>query len=157
MGLAASGGGGGIGLFDIIILALLGYFGWKFYKRWRLQKETASFYGDVVSSRAETPYGPAPGASYGGAFQNVPGTYDDDLDRGLDQIRRIDPGFNEEAFKELVQDMFFRIQAGWMNRSLEGIENMLTAEMSGFFQSEFEQDEAARPEQPAGKYCRQKS
>jgi predicted lipid-binding transport protein (Tim44 family) len=133
-----AGGGGGIGLFDIIILALLGYFGWKFYKRWRMQKETTSFYGDVVSTRSDLPSGATSGVPFGGSFQNPPGgTYDDDLERGLDQIRRIDPSFNEESFKELVQDMFFRIQAGWMNRSLEGIENMLTAEMTGFFQSEF--------------------
>ena len=133
-GPGGSGGGGGIGLFDIIILALLGYFGWKFYKRWRMQqKGTTSFYGDVVSPRSEIPYG----AASGGSYQNPAGSYDDDLERGLDQIRRIDPSFNEESFKELMQDMFFRIQAGWMNRSLEGIENMLTAEMSGIFQSEF--------------------
>ena len=50
-------GGGGIGLFDIIILGLLLYFGYKFYKRWRLQKEGTSFYGDVVSPRIESPYG----------------------------------------------------------------------------------------------------
>lgn len=33
--------------------------------------------------------------------------------------------------------MFFRIQAGWMNRSLNGIEPMLTGEMSENFQNEF--------------------
>jgi len=112
---------------------LLGYFGWKFYKRWRMQQQTTSFYGDVVSPRSEIPSR----ATYGGSYQNPAGSYDDDLERGLDQIRRIDPSFNEESFKELMQDMFFRIQAGWMNRSLEGIESMLTAEMSGIFQNEF--------------------
>ena len=132
------GGGGGIGIFDIIILGLLAYFGFKFYRRWQQQKEATSFHGDVIPPRTEIPYGKMYGDSYRGKPQDSVGGYDDDLERGLDQIRRIDPSFNEESFKELVQDLFFRIQAGWMNRSPEGIEKLLTAEMSGYFQSEFD-------------------
>jgi predicted lipid-binding transport protein (Tim44 family) len=131
------GGGGGIGLFDIVILGLLGYFGFKYYRRWQQQKQTTSFSGDVLSPRTEMPYGVTSADPSRGRLQDSGGAYADDLERGLEQIRRIDPNFDEEAFKELVQDMFFRIQAGWMNRSLEGIEKLLTAEMSGYFQSEF--------------------
>ena len=135
-----TGGGGGIGLFDIIILALLGYFGFKFYRRWRQQKEaTQSFYGDVVSPRAESSYGGAPHSDpYFPTPQGASLGPSDELEGGLEQIRRIDPNFNEESFKELVQDLFFRIQAGWMNRSMEGIESLLTVEMTEFFKSEFD-------------------
>jgi predicted lipid-binding transport protein (Tim44 family) len=136
-GSMGGSGGGGIGLFDIIILGLLLYFGYKFYKRWRLQKEGTSFYGDVVSPRIESSHGTTRD-TYAGTPQDSSSTYDDDLERGWDQIKRIDPSFNEESFKELVQDMFFRIQAGWMNRSLEGVENLLTPEMTEFFKKEFE-------------------
>jgi predicted lipid-binding transport protein (Tim44 family) len=131
------GGGGGIGLFDIIILGLLAYFGFKFYRRWQQQRATTSFYGDAAPPRAEIPYGATQADPYPGRPQELSGGYDNDLERGLDQIRRMDPSFNEEAFKELVQDLFFRIQAGWMNRSLEGIEGMFTAEMAEYFQREF--------------------
>lgn len=133
-------GGGGIGLFDIIILALLGYFGFKFYRRWRQQKEaTASYYGDVVSPRTESSYGGTPHSDpYLAPPQAGANMPYDELEGGLDQIRRIDPNFNEDSFKELVQDLFFRIQAGWMNRSMEGIDSLLTTEMSEYFQSEFE-------------------
>ena len=135
-----TGGGGGIGLFDIIILALLGYFGFKFYRRWRQQKEaTQSFYGDVVSPRAESSYAGAPHSDpYFPTPQGASLGPSDELEGGLEQIRRIDPNFNEESFKELVQDLFFRIQAGWMNRSMEGIESLLTVEMTEFFKSEFD-------------------
>jgi predicted lipid-binding transport protein (Tim44 family) len=136
-GTMGGSGGGGIGLFDIIILGLLLYFGFKFYKRWRLQKEGTSFYGDVISPRIEGPSG-ATRDTYPGTPQDSSPPYADDLDRGLNQIGKVDPNFNEESFKEVVQDMFFRIQAGWMNRSLEGIENMLTPEMSQFFRTEFD-------------------
>ena len=137
--MGGGGGGGGIGLFDIIILGLLGYFGFKFYRRWQQQKEaTPSFYGDVVPPRTESSHGTPPSDPY---FANPAGgaalPYDE-LEGGLDQIRRIDPNFNEESFKELVQDLFFRIQAGWMNRSMEGIDSLLTVEMSEYFKGEFE-------------------
>jgi predicted lipid-binding transport protein (Tim44 family) len=134
------GSGGGIGLFDIIILGLLAYFGFKFYRRWRQQKEaTTSFYGDVIPPRTEIPDGtPHSDPFYGGTSQDSTTDYHGDLERGLDQIKRYDPNFNEESFKELVQDLFFRIQAGWMNRSLEGIETLMTGEMSEFFKNEFE-------------------
>jgi predicted lipid-binding transport protein (Tim44 family) len=133
-----TGGGGGIGLFDIILLGALLYFGLKFYKRWRQQREATAYYGDVVTNRVESPYAaPQVGSSYGPeAFQSM--DTPNDVDRGLDQIRQFDPNFGEDAFKELVQDMFFRIQAGWMNRSLDGIEKLLTGEMSAFFKEEFD-------------------
>ena len=90
-GPGGSGGGGGIGLFDIILLAFLGYFGWKFYKRWRLRRKRAPFMARWLPPRTETPYGTPPGVPYGGTFQDASGAYNDDLDRGLDQISRIDP------------------------------------------------------------------
>jgi predicted lipid-binding transport protein (Tim44 family) len=135
--MGGGGGGGGIGMFDLIILGALAYFGFKYYRRWQQQREATSFNRDAVSPRTEVPYGASYGDPSRGGLQDSGGSYDGDQERGLEQIRRIDPGFSEESFKELVQDMFFRIQAGWMNRSLEGIEKLLTAEMSGYFTSEF--------------------
>lgn len=61
-----------------------------------------------------------------------------ELERGLEQIRQFDPNFREDAFKELAQDLFFRIQAGWMNRSLDGVSDLLTSEMAAFFRQEFD-------------------
>jgi predicted lipid-binding transport protein (Tim44 family) len=49
----------------------------------------------------------------------------------------MDPAFDEEKFKETVQDLFFRIQAGWTNRSLDGIGGILTDEMAEYFRNEF--------------------
>jgi len=127
-------GGGGIGLMDILILGLLAYFGWKFFKRRRAAVSSSpAYYEDV----APTSY---PEQSYYGGSTAQPGAlpYNDSVERGFAQIRSYDPSFTEEAFKEKVQDMFFRIQAGWMNRTLEGVENMFTREMADFFKSEFD-------------------
>ena len=140
---AASGGGGGIGFMDILILGLLAYFGWKFFKRRKAMSGAgASSYERVEPLRVERgPYGSyddSDQSPYGGMTQQdtQPLT---DVDRGFAQISRYDPAFNEETFKESAQDMFFRIQAGWMNRTLEGIENLFTPEMTAYFTGEFEQ------------------
>lgn len=62
----------------------------------------------------------------------------DEVEKGFQDIKRFDPGFDEESFKETVQDIFFRIQAGWMNRSLDGIGRWLTSEMAENFTAEFD-------------------
>jgi predicted lipid-binding transport protein (Tim44 family) len=143
MGHAGSGagtGGGGFGLFELALLGAAIYFGMKFLRR-RMQRSPAgSQYQGSDAPHAERfqSYQATPQveSTYGGA---QPAQIPDAGERaaGLAQIRQYDPSFNEEAFKELVQDHFFRIQAAWMNRSVEGVEPLLTDEMARFFTEEF--------------------
>jgi predicted lipid-binding transport protein (Tim44 family) len=136
MGHAATGGtgGGGIGFLELALIGLLLYFGYRFFKRRREQAyANASAYSD-----ASPPIGSFPGsAQYQGPYAQEPAGSDGNVDRGIQQIRTMDPGFDEEKFKETVQDLFFRIQAGWTNRSLDGIGGILTDEMAGYFHNEF--------------------
>lgn len=120
-------GGSGISLFEIVVIGALIYFGMKWFRRRRT--EQAAYYEDVSASQQQPYYG-AQQAAY--APPEV-----DEVERGLDEIRRYDPSFDLEAFKENVEDMFFRIQAAWMNRSLSGAENLLSPEMTAYFLSEF--------------------
>lgn len=137
---SGSQSGGGIGFLDIILIGALLYFGWRFFARRRREaSQAAAYYGGS---------GPDPEGGFAMPRQMDASPYgrDSDLDsysggaRGnpLDVIGRTDPAFDEERFKETVQDIFFRVQAGWMNRSLEGIENLLTQEMIDYFKGEFE-------------------
>ncbi len=121
-------GGSGIGLFDLLIIGGLIYFGMKYFRRRRA--EQGSYY------ESDTQSFPSSGSYYGAGMQ-PPFQQADEVQRGLDEIRRFDPSFTEESFKEAAEDMFFRIQAGWMNRSLDGIENMVTPEMASYFREEF--------------------
>ncbi len=121
-------GGSGIGLFDLLIIGALIYFGMKFFKRRRA--EQGSYF------ESSTPSSPASGTFYGAGGQ-PPVQQVDEVQHGLDEIRRFDPSFSEESFKEAAEDMFFRIQAGWMNRSLDGLENLVTPEMASYFRDEF--------------------
>ncbi|MDR3554346.1 MAG: Tim44 domain-containing protein [Syntrophobacteraceae bacterium] len=60
-----------------------------------------------------------------------------EVEQGLRMLRQTDPGFSEEALKEKFQDIFFRVQAAWMNRKLDGIFGMLAPEMVAYFGEEF--------------------
>lgn len=129
-------GGGGIGLLDIIILGALAYFGWKIFKRRRALSSSDSYYANDEQKFQDTYGTPRIEDPYKGGTSRV-ASDNDEVRRGLEQVRGHDPAFNEEGFKELVQDMFFRIQAAWMNRSLEGIEGILSPEMATYFSEQF--------------------
>jgi predicted lipid-binding transport protein (Tim44 family) len=139
-GHAASGGGmggSGIGLFEILILGLLAYFGYRFYKRRRAQPAGAGFFGNAATyERTENPGGQE---AFRGEYQDSREGYssDGEVERGFQQIRISDPGFNETKLKEELEDLFFRIQASWTNRSLSGIEDKITGEMNEFFVNQF--------------------
>ena len=55
-----------------------------------------------------------------------------EVERGLEDIRGSDPSFNTENFLETVEDLFFRIQAAWMNRSFDGARDLVTSEMKDY-------------------------
>ncbi len=79
-----------------------------------------------------------PGYQFRSGMPQEPASGYGELERGVGQIKSSDPGFNEDGFKETAQDLFFRIQAGWTNRSLDGIIGILTPEMAELFRQEFE-------------------
>jgi len=138
---AGSGGtGGGMGLLEIALIGFLIYYGLKFIRRRQQQQNsTAGYYGENVPNLDRSQRSsemPQIGPQYG-STPPAAGTQFSERETGLAHIQQFDPSFSENNFKELAQDMFFRIQAGWMNRSLNGIESMLTQEMNQYFQSEF--------------------
>jgi predicted lipid-binding transport protein (Tim44 family) len=124
-------GSGGIGLMDIILIGAAIYFVMKYLKRRRRQQMAEAGY-PTTTYQPEGPVSyrepsPAPGPSAGMG----------EVERGFQQIRQFDPSFSEEELKETFQDLFFRIQAGWMHRSFEGIDDLLSSEMKDIFSSEF--------------------
>jgi len=128
LGFGGTGGiGGGIGFFEILIFALLGYLIYRFIKS---RRETAA-YSPQTYSATETP-------SY--REDNSPltpfppqGAQDSDYNRGLDHIRQMDPSFDEDRFREGATDIFFKTQAVWANRDLSPAGNLLTPEMHSTF------------------------
>lgn len=139
-GHASPGGaaGGGIGFIEIALIGLLLYLAYRFFRKRRMQNAAVTgYYADGGSPQPDN-YASYQGTPYGSTPAQELGPNYGELERGLDQIRRQDPDFEEDKFKETVQDLFFRIQAGWTNRSVDGIESVLSREMVDFFHQEFE-------------------
>jgi predicted lipid-binding transport protein (Tim44 family) len=130
-------GGSGIGLFEILILCLLAYLGYRLYRSRRARAIGAGLFGNTTNFEGNPGGGPV---VFGGKSQegHAGNTAESEVDKGFRQMRSSDPGFSEDRLKEELQDLFFRVQAAWTNRSLKGIEDKITSEMSVFFTNEFE-------------------
>lgn len=132
--------GGTVGFFEIVLIALLLCLAYRFFRKRRSQKGALSGYHEDDGSSRQDVFPGKPQTDFRGdstsALPAIPGY--GQLGQGLDRIKGRDPAFREDRFKETVQDLFFRIQAGRTNRSLDGIEGILTHEMAAFFRREFE-------------------
>jgi len=117
-------GGGGFGMLDLVLLGGLGYLGYRFFMKRRQEQPAWSPQG------AGMPPGPyaVPAA--------VADTAGEDRNKGLEYIRRMDPGFNEKTFGETASDAFFRLQGGWTRRDLSPVSGLLTDEMRATLQAD---------------------
>jgi predicted lipid-binding transport protein (Tim44 family) len=140
-GFAGGGGGwgsGGFGMSDmIIILVILGivYFVVKRFRARRQEMEMSSTgpgYGTGYApySSAE----PVRDAVYDAA------PLEDTVSAGLRHIREMDPTFDENRFKETVEDIFFKIQSAWTKRDLSNVKALPTPQMLNTFQENISRD-----------------
>lgn len=135
LGMAGGGmgGGGGIGFFEIVLLAGIGYLIYRFIKKKREQSAGNAFSQGGYDAGSQG-YRTIP-ASAPPQFEQPAA---DQVESGMYHIRQMDPSFDEERFKDSVMDSFFRIQAGWMNRDLAPVSGLLTDEMRRTFQDDID-------------------
>ncbi len=120
-------GGGGIGLFEIILLGGLCYMIYRFIKKKR-ELSLATVTGKGVYQReAITPI------SYINQAVEPPSS---DVNTGISHVRQMDSSFDETRFNDTVMDIFFRIQGAWMNRDLAPVSSLLTDEMKRILQED---------------------
>jgi len=126
-GAGAMGGGGGIGMFEILLLAGIGYLIYKFIKSRRQTAEQGAYtsYSSLPNTYDVTP-------------QSAGISNQDDRDRGLSHIRQMDAGFDESKFTDQVMDTFFKIQGAWMNRDLASVSPFLADDMRLTFQKDID-------------------
>jgi predicted lipid-binding transport protein (Tim44 family) len=129
-GGAGGMGGSGIGLFEIILLAGIGYLIYRFIKKKR--ENEAYQQAGYNQSYQQTYEQPQQYAQQ--QYQPEP----DDVDAGISHIRQMDPSFDEARFNDQVMDLFFKIQGAWMNRDLAPITGILTDEMKRVFQGDID-------------------
>jgi predicted lipid-binding transport protein (Tim44 family) len=129
-----AGGGFGIGLLDILLLAGIAYMIYAFVRKRR--QEAAVAEGPALQSSAE-------GLGDQPAFQQTPyhemqPEMDQELEEGLRHIKQMDPSFDETQFPDQVLDFFFRVQGAWANRDMTPMKDELTDEMHQLLQEDAE-------------------
>ena len=133
---AGATGKGGIGLMDILLLAGIAYLVYWYIKKKRTEASaTAGYYQS--SGNVELP----PQAQYPPLYDQPQAAAlgsDQDLERGLANIRQFDPYFDEAKFQEWCTDSFFKIQGAWANRDMASVRTLLTDEMYRVFQGDAE-------------------
>ena len=132
LGFGGDGGmsGGGIGLFEIILIAGILYGIWWYIKKRRRDAEATASPAYYSTTSMSEPQQPGSTPSYG---QQAAGS---GIDAGLGYIRQMDSAFDEQRFKDQCMDAFFKVQGAWANRDMSGIRNMFTDEMYRFMQGE---------------------
>lgn len=141
-GTAGAAGKGGIGLMDILLLGGIAYLIYWYIKKKRREAEaTAGYYQS--SGNVELPPQPQYPPLYDQPQAAALGS-DQDLERGLANIRQYDPYFDEAKFQEWGTDTFFKIQGAWANRDMTTVRTLLTDEMYRIFQGDVEALKAQR-------------
>ncbi|MBF0328679.1 MAG: Tim44 domain-containing protein [Nitrospirae bacterium] len=123
-GFGSGGFGGGIGMIEIILIGLIIFVIYKMVKSKKEQPALATpqGYGQYSS--------PEPQQAYQYQGSSTATTQQDDLSAGLSYIRQFDSTFDENRFKETAGDMFFKVQAAWMQRDMASVSNILAPEIS---------------------------
>jgi predicted lipid-binding transport protein (Tim44 family) len=136
------GGYGGPGLFDILLLAGIGYLIYWYIKKKRREAEaTASYQSSSVQMPYQTTFPPVYDTPQ---TQPMEPQRDWDLEQGLSYIRQMDPGFDEARFQDQCLDAFFKVQGAWANRDMTPIRNLLTEEMFQILQGDAERMKAQK-------------
>ena len=126
-GMGHGGAGGGFGFIEIILFAGLAFVIYKMVKSKKTSVpayETAG-YGQDYSNNQQPVRDISPAAAY-----------ENDLSAGLSQIRRMDGSFDEVRFRETATDIFFKVQAAWMNRDIDGSKTLFAPEILESMRSE---------------------
>jgi predicted lipid-binding transport protein (Tim44 family) len=132
-----TGGWGGPGLFDLLLLALLGYVAYRWISR-RSRAAYESNSGVSWSPRSYQPEWSAERSLPQEPELSHPRIQEKELDRGIDQLRLLDPNFAPQQFCDQAMDFFFKLQAAWPLRDLHSLRSSLTDEVAAKLQSDIE-------------------
>jgi predicted lipid-binding transport protein (Tim44 family) len=137
MGRAAGSGwgsgGSGIGFLEIILIVAVIFFVFRFIRNRKKNLNNQNRFADYSPPPYQQP------ETYSGTAQGP----DQDVDVGISHIQSMDQTFDPPAFKDWVQDLFFKIQAAWGNQDLGPVNPFLTEQMKGIFSSDLDNQKAA--------------
>lgn len=132
---------GGIGLLELLVIGGLIWFAMSYMRRQHSAAppgyaSSGSFgdsFGGGYGSGSGAPGWQPGGASASAATVEAPASRGE-IERGLGFIRQMDAGFDPARFTEAAEDIFFKVQAGWMARDMGAAAPVLTEEMRAILQ-----------------------
>src|SRR5919108_2857889 len=133
-GLGA-GFGGGIGLLEILLIAGGAFLLLRAFRG----RQTAPTYAGAASSA----YGGREGSQSWSSGDTVVAA-PSDLERGIDHIRQMDPGFDPTAFARWAERVFGDVQEGIGRRDVSRLNDRLTPQEYARLQSQCDQLRSAR-------------
>jgi predicted lipid-binding transport protein (Tim44 family) len=133
-GLGA-GFGGGIGLLEILLIAGGAFLLLRAFRG----RQTAPTYAGAASSA----YGGSEGSQSWSSGDTVVAA-PSDLERGIDHIRQMDPGFDPTAFARWAERVFGDVQEGIGRRDVSRLNDRLTPQEYARLQSQCDQLRSAR-------------
>jgi predicted lipid-binding transport protein (Tim44 family) len=137
MGRAAGSGwgsgGSGIGFLEIILIVVVIFFVFRFIRN----RKKNAFNLNRFNEYSPPPYQQP--ETYSAAAQGP----DQDVETGIAHIQSMDQNFDPLAFKDWVQDLFFKIQAAWENQDLKPVNPFLTGQMKEIFAKDLDDQKAA--------------
>ncbi|MBI5443970.1 MAG: Tim44 domain-containing protein [Deltaproteobacteria bacterium] len=139
-GPGAGMGGGGIGLFDLVLLGGGAYLLYRFVAARRRNgpaRAGAGFFGTGAADREPVP--PRQGFPAFDGWSAGAGPGGGELADALSRIRQSDPSFDQARFRDTAQDIFFRVQGAWTRRDLASVEALLDDEVRGTLQADVEE------------------
>lgn len=122
-GMGGGLGGSGMGLFQILLIAGVGYF---VYKRFFRRPASTDQYRNMAGG--EGSFGSSENSSFGAAGK---------VTEGIALLKRSEPDFDPEYFKEVAQDVFFQVQAGWMRRDMDSYRHLLGEKLAMEYDEHF--------------------
>jgi len=129
-GGAGGTGGGGIGLFEIILIGGILYGIWWYIKKRRREASVTMGPTHYQQSSMAEPQMPDYAPSHGQQAASA------DIGAGLNYVRQMDPAFDEQQFKDQCMDNFFKVQGAWANRDMSAVRDILTDEMNRILQDD---------------------
>ena len=124
-------GGSGIGLFELLILGGLGFFLYKRFIKPNMGSKNSMM----------PPLNPfSTGNSQPAGFQgppSAPPVFPAPSSDGMDLIKQSEPDFDPEKFKEIAQDVFFKVQAAWMRRDASSVQGLIGQQLKTEYETQF--------------------
>jgi predicted lipid-binding transport protein (Tim44 family) len=136
-------GRSGIGIFELLILGGLGFF---IYKRFiKPQISRSPLVGAVQSpsegrlwvDRIMERFNKPKNSQSPGSPPSTPPWASASPETGFNLIKQSEPDFNPEKFKEIAQDIFFKVQAAWMRRDTASVQGLIGQQLKAEYDTQF--------------------